>query len=80
MRILALFYCPDPDHHSLECILEKNIIIKCLDFLSILDTCVDETDENGMTPLMWAASYGQVPTVRLLLQKRANIDFEVKLN
>ena len=33
---------------------------------------IDEVDDNGMTPLLWAASYGQLSTVKLLLSKGAN--------
>lgn len=33
---------------------------------------IDEVDDNGLTPLLWAASYGQLSTVKLLLSKGAN--------
>lgn len=36
-------------------------------------------DGNGFSPIMWAASYGQLPTVRLLIQNRAKVDMEVGL-
>ncbi|KAK7076586.1 Ankyrin repeat A protein 2 [Halocaridina rubra] len=42
----------------------------------LADVEVDEVDANGFTPLMWAASYGQLPTVKLLMQHRANISYE----
>ncbi|CAL4065188.1 unnamed protein product, partial [Meganyctiphanes norvegica] len=42
----------------------------------ITDIDVNEPDENGFTPLMWASSYGQLPTVRQLLQHRAAVDIE----
>ena len=29
-------------------------------------------DDNGLTPLLWAASYGQLPTVKLLISKGAD--------
>ncbi|XP_049788076.1 ankyrin repeat family A protein 2-like isoform X1 [Schistocerca cancellata] len=35
---------------------------------------VDAADTNGLTALMWASSYGQVPTVQLLLQHGASIN------
>jgi ankyrin repeat protein len=33
-------------------------------------------DSNGLTALMWASAYGQVPTVQLLLKHGAQVDFE----
>lgn len=33
---------------------------------------IDAIDENGYTPLIWAASYGQTSTVRCLLWQGAN--------
>ncbi|XP_043241139.1 ankyrin repeat family A protein 2-like isoform X3 [Amphibalanus amphitrite] len=33
---------------------------------------VDESDDMGYSALMWASAYGQVPTVRLLLEHKAN--------
>ena len=36
-------------------------------------------DSDGFTPLMWAANYGQLPTVRLLIQHRANVTAEVTI-
>nr|CAD7594897.1 unnamed protein product [Timema genevievae] len=38
------------------------------------ETEVDLLDSNGLTPLMWASAYGQVPTVQLLLQRGAQVD------
>lgn len=35
---------------------------------------VNEADETGCTPLMWAARHGQEETVRLLLDKDATLD------
>ncbi len=29
-------------------------------------------DENGFSPLLWASSYGQLPTVKLLISKGAD--------
>ncbi|KAL7636649.1 UNVERIFIED_CONTAM: hypothetical protein RMT77_013426 [Armadillidium vulgare] len=40
------------------------------------DFYVDELDDNSLTPLMWAANYGQLPTVKLLIQKSANVNAE----
>ncbi|KAJ1530957.1 hypothetical protein ONE63_005793 [Megalurothrips usitatus] len=34
----------------------------------------DSPDESGLTPLMWAASYGQLSTVQLFLKHGARID------
>ena len=34
---------------------------------------VNERDHHGRTPLMWSASYGQSPTVSLLLRHGANV-------
>lgn len=42
----------------------------------LIDVEIDEVDGNGFTPIMWAASYGQLPTVKLLMQHRANINQE----
>ena len=35
------------------------------------DVDVNLADERGLTPLMWASAYGQVPTVALLLRAGA---------
>lgn len=32
---------------------------------------LNEADESGLTPLMWASSYGQLSTVKLLLERGA---------
>ena len=32
----------------------------------------DQEDENGLTPLIWAAAYGQLITIKMLLEKNAN--------
>lgn len=37
---------------------------------------VDEVDEHGLTPLMWASSYGQFSVVAGLLQASARVDIE----
>ncbi|KAI1301890.1 DNA-binding protein RFXANK [Halotydeus destructor] len=37
-------------------------------------TEIDPIDERGYTPLIWAASYGQITTVRLLLDRNANVN------
>ncbi|PNF35365.1 hypothetical protein B7P43_G02571 [Cryptotermes secundus] len=37
---------------------------------------VDVKDSNGLTALMWASSYGQLPTVQLLLKRGAQLEFE----
>ncbi|KAL0278796.1 UNVERIFIED_CONTAM: hypothetical protein PYX00_000501 [Menopon gallinae] len=37
---------------------------------------IDEFDEDGLTPLMWASAYGQFPIVAALLQSSANVDLE----
>ena len=34
---------------------------------------VDEPDEISYSALMWASAYGQVPTVRLLLEHKADV-------
>ncbi|XP_059484269.1 ankyrin repeat family A protein 2-like [Neocloeon triangulifer] len=46
------------------------------DFVEEID--VDEEDAFGLTPLHWASSYGQLPTVQLLLQKGASINKQGK--
>lgn len=33
----------------------------------------DQVDKNGFTPLMWAASYGQLETVRKLVNLKATV-------
>ncbi|XP_071516939.1 uncharacterized protein [Panulirus ornatus] len=40
------------------------------------DIDVNELDSNGFTPIMWASYYGQLPTVRLLIQNRAKVNME----
>ncbi|KAJ4434955.1 hypothetical protein ANN_23527 [Periplaneta americana] len=37
---------------------------------------VDVKDSNGLSALMWASAYGQLPTVQLLLQHKANVDLQ----
>lgn len=46
-------------------------------FANILDglTNVDVADEHGYTPLIWAASFGQLATVKLLADRGANVNF-----
>jgi len=39
---------------------------------------IDELDDNGMTSLLWAASYGQLPTLKLLLSKGADPSIRAK--
>lgn len=47
-------------------------------FYFLDDIDVDEVDENGLTSLLWASSYGQLVTVKLLLSKGANPSFRGK--
>ena len=35
---------------------------------------IDGSDGHGLTMMMWAAAYGQVPTVQLLLSHGANVN------
>jgi len=35
---------------------------------------LDETDKDGLTPLMWASFYGQVPMINTLLGRKVNIN------
>ena len=35
---------------------------------------IDGADGHGLTMMMWAAAYGQVPTVQLLLNHGANVN------
>lgn len=44
----------------------------------VTDVNVDDMDANGFSPLMWSAYYGQLPTVRLLIQHQAKINQEVR--
>ncbi|PSN47035.1 hypothetical protein C0J52_09820 [Blattella germanica] len=37
---------------------------------------IDAKDGNGLSALMWASAYGQVPTVQLLIKHGARIDLE----
>ena len=41
---------------------------------------MDQADNNGLTMLMWAAAYGQVPTVQLLLNHGVNVNVTGKEN
>ena len=36
---------------------------------------VNEVDKNGLTPVLWAASYGQLDSLKLLIQKGANVHY-----
>lgn len=36
---------------------------------------VNQVDKNGLTPILWAASYGQLDSVKLLQQKGGNIHY-----
>jgi ankyrin repeat protein len=40
--------------------------------ISFID--IDERDHAGRTPLMWAAAFGQAPTVSLLLRHGADVN------
>ena len=42
--------------------------------MSFLLPDIDERDPAGRTPLMWAAAYGQAPTVSLLLRHGADVN------
>ena len=42
----------------------------------LLEQDVDLKDSNGLSALMWASAYGQVPTVQLLIQRGAMVDLE----
>ncbi|KAJ9582381.1 hypothetical protein L9F63_003274, partial [Diploptera punctata] len=37
---------------------------------------IDVKDSNGLSALMWASAYGQVPTVQLLVQHGAQVDLQ----
>ncbi|GLH11384.1 Maltase 2 [Gryllus bimaculatus] len=39
---------------------------------------VDVLDSSGLSALMWASAYGQVPTVQLLLRHKASVDRQGK--
>lgn len=39
------------------------------------DKIVNKIDEKGLTPLLWAASYGQLASIQTLQQHGANIHF-----
>ena len=41
---------------------------------------IDCHDGHGLSMLMWAAAYGQVPTVQLLLSHGANVNVQGKEN
>ncbi|XP_071452985.1 DNA-binding protein RFXANK [Hetaerina americana] len=43
------------------------------DLKEVSESEIDTPDNNGLTPLMWAAAYGQMPTVQLLLKHGADI-------
>ena len=47
----------------------RSVVITNLVFIDI-----DERDQAGRTPLMWAAAYGQAPTVSLLLRHGAEVN------
>ncbi|GAB6019003.1 hypothetical protein CHUAL_000636 [Chamberlinius hualienensis] len=42
------------------------------------DTTLDDPDDDGLTPLMWAAYYGQLPMVIALIARRVNLHAETK--
>ena len=50
------------------------------EWLSQTGDDVDRPDNNGLTMLMWAAAYGQVPTVQLLLNHGVNVNVTGKEN
>lgn len=37
---------------------------------------MNEIDDKGLTPLLWAATYGQLASVNLLIEKGANIHYK----
>ena len=41
---------------------------------------IDRPDMQGLTMMMWAAAYGQVPTVQLLLSHGSNVNVKGKEN
>lgn len=43
--------------------------LKVLEFLRSKNASFEQTDDTGATPLMWAARYGQIDTVRYLLKE-----------
>ena len=45
-------------------------------FFTSSEENINAPDANGLTPLMWAAAYGQAPTATLLL--RAGADYSLK--
>ena len=50
------------------------------EWLSQTGDDMDRPDNNGLTMLMWAAAYGQVPTVQLLLNHGVNVNVTGKEN
>ena len=50
------------------------------EWLSQTGDDMDRPDNNGLTMLMWASAYGQVPTVQLLLNHGVNVNVTGKEN
>lgn len=44
--------------------------------LSTEQSLVDEVDDKGFTPLLWAAAYGQLASLNLLIENGANIHYK----
>ena len=39
----------------------------------LVENDVNERDSHGRTPIMWSASYGQSPTISLLIRHGADV-------
>lgn len=59
------------------CFQHKNnqIEVTILPFLTD-NKVVNKIDEKGLTPILWAASYGQLASIQTLYQHGANIHFK----
>lgn len=63
-------FIPDPSTHQLAA--QGELVLSD----DISDSSLDEPDKDGLTPLMWASYYGQVPIVNELLTRGVNINAE----
>lgn len=44
-------------------------------YFTLDNSSVNQLDSNGLTPLIWAASYGQLAAVNLLCEQGAQVNY-----
>ncbi|KAG9486483.1 hypothetical protein GDO78_006712 [Eleutherodactylus coqui] len=60
------------DSLSIQQLAAQGELTQLIDYLQKDNTFLNRADERGFTPLMWAAAFGEIETVRYLLDMRAD--------